>query len=54
MPELASAHLIEIGAHIFDAVGSPPDESVMVSEILTRSRLVGYDSHGALRILQNM
>ena len=46
------AQLQEIGTKILDAAGSPHEESVIVSEVLVRSNLMGHDSHGVLRVAQ--
>jgi uncharacterized oxidoreductase len=46
-----SAEVLQgLGARIFDAVGSPHDESEYVSGVLVGSNLMGHDSHGVLRI----
>ncbi len=45
-----AAELEEIGTTIFDAAGSPHEESAYVAQTLVRSNLVGYDSHGVMRI----
>lgn len=42
--------LSEIGVRIFDAVGSPHEESKWVMETLVRANLMGHDSHGFLRV----
>jgi uncharacterized oxidoreductase len=48
-----AAHELEgIGTRLFDAAGSPHEESKLVSEILVRSSLMGHDSHGILRFPQ--
>jgi len=41
--------LKRIGTLLFDAAGSPHEESEIVSEALVNSSLVGHDSHGVLR-----
>jgi uncharacterized oxidoreductase len=48
----SAAELQQISAKILDAAGSPHEESVIVSEVLVRSNLMGHDSHGVLRIAQ--
>ena len=48
----SAAELQEISVKILDAAGSPHEESVIVSEVLVRSNLMGHDSHGVLRIAQ--
>jgi LDH2 family malate/lactate/ureidoglycolate dehydrogenase len=50
--KLAADELQSIGTRLFDAVGSPHEESELVSEILVRSSLMGHDSHGILRFSQ--
>ncbi len=42
--------LKNIATTIFDAAGSPNDQSQWVAETLVRSNLAGYDSHGVMRI----
>ncbi len=44
--------LEEIGTKMFDAAGSPHEESKTVSEILVRSSLLGHDSHGVIRFVE--
>ena len=50
--KMAADHLQGIGTRLFDAAGSPHEESKLVSEILVRSSLMGHDSHGILRFSQ--
>ena len=52
MRKVSANELQEIGTRLFDAAGSPHEESQLVSEILVRSNLMGHDSHGVIRILQ--
>ncbi|MCC6613405.1 MAG: Ldh family oxidoreductase [Anaerolineae bacterium] len=52
MPVLTAQQLQEIGTALFDAVGSPHDESTWVAETLVRANLVGHDSHGVVRFTQ--
>ena len=52
MRKIAGNELQEITTRIFDAIGSPHEESELVSEILVRSNLMGHDSHGVIRIAQ--
>lgn len=52
MPVLTAEQLAAIGTTLFDAVGSPHDESVWVAETLVRANLVGHDSHGIVRFTQ--
>ena len=47
-----AAELEEIGTRLFDAVGSPHQESKLVSQILVRSSSAGHDSHGVIRFVQ--
>ena len=44
--------LEEIGTRIFDAGGSPHEESKLVSEVLVRSSMMGHDSHGVVRFIE--
>ena len=41
-----------IGTKLFDAAGSPHDESALVSEVLVRSSMMGHDSHGIVRFVE--
>ena len=52
MPTVPAAQLKEIGAQLFDAVGSLHEESEIVSENLVHSSLMGHDSHGVMRFMQ--
>ena len=52
MKLIKAPELEQIGTRLFDAVGSPHDESEIVSEVLVRSSLMGHDSHGVLRFSQ--
>lgn len=52
MPVLTAKQLETIGAALFDAAGSPHDESAWVAETLVRANLVGHDSHGIVRFTQ--
>ena len=52
MKLIKAPELEQIGTRLFDAVGSPHDESEIVSEVLVRSSLMGHDSHGVLRFPQ--
>jgi uncharacterized oxidoreductase len=52
MPTLSAGQLQDIGTTLFDAVGSPHDESAWVAETLVRSSLVGHDSHGVVRFTE--
>lgn len=52
MPLIQAAELEQIGVRLFDALGSPHDESEIVSQVLVRSSLMGHDSHGVLRYPQ--
>jgi len=52
MKQIQASELREIGAHIFDALGCPHQESEWVSESLVNSNLRGYDSHGVIRVAQ--
>ncbi len=37
---------------VFAACGAPPDEAALISEHLIKANLMGYDSHGIIRICQ--
>ena len=50
--KISAAILQDVGTRIFDALGSPHEESAWVAETLVRSNLRGYDSHGVFRIPQ--
>ncbi|MFW6116892.1 MAG: Ldh family oxidoreductase [bacterium] len=52
MRYVSAERLQKIGMKIFDAAGSPHDESDLVSDMLVRSNLAGHDSHGVMRISQ--
>jgi uncharacterized oxidoreductase len=45
-----ASELQAICTQIFDAAGSPHEESAWVTETLVRSNLVGHDSHGIVRM----
>jgi uncharacterized oxidoreductase len=49
MRYLSAAELQRVGVALFNAAGSPHDESEWVSEVLVRSSLMGHDSHGIMR-----
>lgn len=52
MPVLTAEQLQNISTRIFDALGSPHEESAWVAETLIRANLAGHDSHGVVRISQ--
>lgn len=52
MPIIPAEDLQHIGAALFDAVGSPHDESAWVAETLVRASLMGHDSHGVVRFTE--
>ncbi|MFN8371286.1 MAG: Ldh family oxidoreductase [Anaerolineae bacterium] len=52
MPVLSADQLVAIGTTLFDAVGSPHEESQWVAETLVRASLMGHDSHGIVRFTQ--
>jgi LDH2 family malate/lactate/ureidoglycolate dehydrogenase len=52
MQTIAWNDLQRIGTALFDAIGSPHDESSSVSEVLVRSSLMGHDSHGIVRFVE--
>src|SRR5688572_4843745 len=52
MRVMSPAELQDLSTRIFDAAGSPHDESAWVAEVLVRSSLFGHDSHGIQRIPQ--
>jgi len=52
MPLFAAAKIEAIGTAMFDAVGSPHEESVWVAKTLVNASLVGHDSHGIVRFTQ--
>ena len=49
MKFMSAEELKRIGTLLFDAAGSPHEESEIVSEALVNSSLAGHDSHGVLR-----
>lgn len=52
MRKLSAAELGRIGTALFDAAGSPHEESEIVSDVLVRASLAGHDSHGIMRFTQ--
>lgn len=52
MRNIPPGDLQDIGTRLFDAVGSPHEESQAVSEVLVRASLMGHDSHGVMRFGQ--
>jgi hydroxycarboxylate dehydrogenase B len=52
VPVISAKDLEQIGTALFDAVGSPHDESAWVAETLVRSSLAGHDSHGVVRFTE--
>jgi len=47
---LSRAILTRIGAELFEAAGSPPDEALLTAQNLVVTSLMGGDSHGVIRI----
>jgi hydroxycarboxylate dehydrogenase B len=52
MPVFTAEQLENIGTSLFDAVGSPHEESVWVAKTLVNANLAGHDSHGIVRFTQ--
>jgi uncharacterized oxidoreductase len=52
MPTLSYESLRDVLIRTVEALGSPPDEAVVVAEALARANLAGHDSHGLIRIEQ--
>jgi uncharacterized oxidoreductase len=52
VPVIPAEDLQHIGTALFDAVGSPHDQSQWVAETLVRSSLMGHDSHGIVRFTE--
>ena len=50
LPVFTADQLKSIGAAIFEAAGTPPDEAERTVELLVESDLCGHDSHGVIRI----
>jgi uncharacterized oxidoreductase len=50
MITLQSGRLREFAAKIFEACGSPPVEAFIVADHLITANLMGFDSHGIIRI----
>ncbi|MGI9510109.1 MAG: Ldh family oxidoreductase, partial [Geminicoccaceae bacterium] len=44
--------LVRVGATIFEAAGSAPEEALKVALRLVDANLAGHDSHGVIRIPQ--
>jgi uncharacterized oxidoreductase len=42
--------LTDLGAALFEAAGSPPDEALLTAQNLVVTSLMGVDSHGVIRI----
>ncbi len=42
--------LVDVGVQIFDAAGSPHEESVQAMQSMVQANLAGHDSHGFLRV----
>jgi uncharacterized oxidoreductase len=49
---VSAEELQQLGTRLFDAAGSPHEESTVISEILVRSSLMGHDSHGIVRFVE--
>ncbi len=54
MPVFTAEYLINVGARIFAAAGSPSEEARTVASLLVEANVVGHDSHGVIRIPQYM
>lgn len=52
MPNLSSDYLTDFSTKIFQACGVPADEALIVAENLVETTLLGFDSHGVVRIPQ--
>lgn len=52
MPTFTAEQLQNIGTTLFDAVGSPHNESAWVARTLVNASRVGHDSHGVVRFTQ--
>jgi uncharacterized oxidoreductase len=49
---LSSDALVDLGRRVFEACGAPPHEAVIVADHLVKANLMGYDTHGIIRIPQ--
>jgi uncharacterized oxidoreductase len=53
MPNTVSHNrLLAFATDVFQAVGAPPDEAAIVADHLVTASLLGYDTHGVVRISQ--
>jgi len=52
MPVFAPEHLEDIVSRIFASAGVPAGEAQIVAQSLVASNLLGYDSHGVIRVPQ--
>jgi uncharacterized oxidoreductase len=52
MPRLQAEELRSLVSRIFEKLKVPRDEASWVAELLVRANLVGYDSHGIMRLPQ--
>ena len=52
MRAFTADYLREVGTECFVACGSPPAEAGQVAEHLVESNLMGYDSHGIVRVTE--
>lgn len=50
MPTLNADQLRDFGSSIFEALGVPNKDAVLVSDLLVEANLTGFDSHGVIRI----
>ena len=53
MPEIlnfAAKDLKSFAARVFVGCGAPSDEAEMIADHLVKANLMGYDSHGIIRI----
>ena len=49
---LRAADVRRLAENVFVACGAPSDEAVLIAEHLVKANLMGYDSHGIIRIPQ--
>lgn len=54
MPTFSADQLLKVTKKIFEAAGESEEHAVRVAEHLVESNLVGYDSHGVVRIIRYM
>lgn len=50
MPVFTAEQLRNVGASVFEALGAPPEDAGLVSDLLVEANLTGFDSHGVIRL----